>query len=571
MLEIRCPHCTHPQFFLSNDQKCSCCQRVLIPFTGQDEIPNHPNEGRSEENTSDARAEDRFWKARADEFGFSLDRLNLLDPNDAFAHSDIGLRTKTNSAAPDEDRRTERLSQNTEFQVTCKETQTPDFIDFVNDDPQWMANHRLEVVVDLPIERASSEEMSIPVIIKTQLKGVKVAVWLRRDSHVGNGHSDYCYTTEMPCKVALKLDENDRQFELCIQPANAQNWLWTVTVPVLRRAEVDKIPRYYVLDQSRCVNGDGPYLEGYTNIQINLADQPPPQATSRQFGFILYPTPRKKRTRRVQPTICNRRKRAVSEFTLQIQSDRWHIHGGSFLTFGRDKPLPDRDNTNDISFRPHQDVEILKQVSQVHGIFELQGHTIRYRHSDIGRNQQKRTLVLLPNATEHTVRQPEEFIVPDPYQKVGFWPRLSIPRAESQILEVQAWRTMLSDVHHYPLHVPEDVDEHRLPQSRNILGGILLSIVAPKMHTVSRHCLIAKSMVIGASNAAQIQCQGPDIRSAHAYIHWIDQHLWLEPCNPTCHVEVNGKRLHRDHLSPLLEGTSVVLGSNTTLEILPFG
>ena len=460
------------------------------------------------------------------------------------------------------------------FRVTYTETDIPEFVDFETKDgawSEWVTHHRLEVIAELPIEPASDDEISIPITIKTKLGGSKVAVWLRRGNRVGNGEGIYRYTTDSSCQVSIKLDKAMRHFELCIRAANAKNWLWCVTVPVLRRTDIDKVPRSYHFDQTRHVATGATVLEGYTNNQITIVDNATAQATTRQFGLILEPQPLKPRTSHPNRFVCPRRKRPVSEFTLSCGKSQWHLHGGSTLTFGKDKPLPDRDNQNDMVFRPHRSEKIWGQVSRTHGTFEVSDTEVFYQHASTpqGIQRNKKITAVFAGKTEE-ITQPNGFKIPDPLEAVRFQPVLSVAASQAESLEIQAWRHSV------------DYDQYRsTPPTKDVvprgaIGPLRLSvlrvnIISPEAEVVRQHFLISKSLIIGSSDRAQIQVKGEGIRSFHGYIHWVDNHLWLEVYNAQCQIKVDGQQLYVHQLSPLTEEVEVVLGDSSVLQILHYG
>lgn len=465
-------------------------------------------------------------------------------------------------------------SKSARFRVTYTDTEIPEYVDFEAEDSQWtewVKNHRLEVIAELPIEPASDDEVSIPITIKTNLGGSKVAVWLRRGNRVGNGEGIYRYTTDSSCQVSIKLDKAMRHFELCIRAANAKNWLWCVTVPVLRRTDIDKVPRSYHFDQTRHVATGATVLEGYTNNQITIVDNATAQATTRQFGLILEPQPLKPRTSHPNRFVCPRRKRPVSEFTLSCGKLQWHLHGGSTLTFGKDKPLPDRDNQNDMVFRPHRSEKIWGQVSRTHGTFEVSDTEVFYQHASTpqGIQRNKKITAVFAGKTEE-ITQPNGFKIPDPLEAVRFQPVLSVPASQAESLEIQAWRHSV------------DYDQYRsTPPTKDVvprgaIGPLRLSvlrvnIISPEAEVVRQHFLISKSLIIGSSDRAQIQVKGEGIRSFHGYIHWVDNHLWLEVYNAQCQIKVDGQQLYVHQLSPLTEEVEVVLGDSSVLQILHYG
>lgn len=463
------------------------------------------------------------------------------------------------------------------FKVTYADIEKiPEYVDFETKDSEWsewVKNHRLEVIAELPIEPASDDEISIPITIKTNLDGTRVAVWLRRGNTIGNGLENPRYTTESPCQVSIKLERDMRHFELCIRPNDAKNWLWCVTVPILRRTDIDKVPRNYQFDQTRQVASGATVLEGYTNNQITIVDNAVPQATTRQFGLILEPLPYKPRTRIPKRIVCPRRRRPVSEYTLQCGDKRWQLHGGSGLTFGKDKPLADRDNQNDMVFRPHSLETVWGQVSRTHGIFEVEETKVFYKHAVTpgGKQQSKRIKAVFPDGKTVLVTQPDSLEMPDPLEKVRFFPVLSVDPTEAGALEIQAWRNSVDDHNLYSLALPTQDSTPGTTSNLRPLAGLIVRVLSPDGKTVREHFLISKSLIIGSAERAQIQVQGAGIRSFHGYIHWVDNHLWLEAYNSQCQIKVDGQLLYVNQLCPLTEDVEVVLGDSTVLQILHYG
>lgn len=491
---------------------------------------------------------------------------SLLEPSNAQARASVSVPVASYIAS-------NPATSDQRFEVTYTDTEIPEYVDFEAEDSQWsewVKNHRLEVIAELPIEQASDDEISIPVVIKTKLDGARVAVWLRRGNTVGTGEGNYRYTTESSCQVSIKLDRNIRHFELCIRPTEAKNWLWWVTVPVLRRTDVDTIPRGYHFDQTRHVASGSTVLEGYTYNQITIVDNATPQATTRQFGLILEPYPLKPRTSNPNRFVCPRRKRPVSEFTLICGEMQWHVHGGSTLTFGKDKPLPDRDNQNDIVFRPHRSEKIWGQVSRTHGTFEVTDTEVCYRHASTpqGVQRNKKITAVFGGKTQE-VTQPQGFKMPDPLEAVRFQPVLSVDASQAECLEIQAWRHGV-DYDQYRSSPPgEDIS---LPGAGLLRLSVLrVNVISPEEEVVRQHFLISKSLIIGSSDRAQIQLKGGGIRAFHGYIHWVDNHLWLEAYNAQCQIKVDGHPLYAHHLTPLTEDVEVVLGDSTVLQILHYG
>lgn len=466
------------------------------------------------------------------------------------------------------------------FKVTYADTHIPDYVDFETKDSEWsewVKNHRLEVIAELPIEPASDDEISIPITIKTNLGGTRVAVWLRRGNTIGNGLDNPRYTTESPCQVSIKLERDMRHFELCIRPTIAKNWLWCVTVPILRRTDIDKVPKNYQFDQTRQVASGATVLEGYTSNQITIVDNAVPQATTSRFGLILEPLPYKPRTRMPTRFVCPRRQRPVSEYTLRCGAQRWHLHGGSRLTFGKDKPLPDRNNQNDMVFRPHSSELFWGEVSRTHGTFEVEETKVLYKHAVTpGGNQQcKKINAVFQDRKTVLVTQPDSLEVPDPFEKVRFHPVLSVDAKEAGALEIHAWRNSVDDLNLYSLAIPTQDSTRGTTSNQRQLAGLQVSVLPPERTndrtTIGEHFLISKSLIIGSTDRAQIQVQGAGIESFHGYILWVDNHLWLEAYNSQCQIKVDGQLLYVNQLCPLTENVEVVLGDSTVLQILHYG
>jgi len=462
------------------------------------------------------------------------------------------------------------------FRVTYTNTNIPKYVDFETKNgnwSEWVKNHRLEVIAELPIEPASDDEISIPILIKTHLDGAEVAIWLRRGNTTGYGEEIYRYTTDSPCQVSIKPERDMRHFELCIRPNDAKNWLWCVTVPILRRTDIDKVPRHYHFDQTRQVASGSTVLEGYTSNQITIVDNAVPQATTCQFGLILEPLPYKPRTRIPKRFVCPRRRRPVSEYTLQCGAKRWQLHGGSRLTFGKDKPLPDRDNQNDMVFRPHSLERVWGQVSRTHGTFEVEETKVFYKHAVTpgGKQQSKRIKAVFPEGKAVLVTQPDSLEMPDPSEKVRFFPVLSVDATEAGSLEIQAWRNSVDDLNLYSLALPTQDSIPGTTSNLRPLAGLQVRVLSPDGTTVREHFLISKSLIIGSAERAQIQVQGAGIKSFHGYIHWVDNHLWLEAYNSQCQIKVDGQLLYVNQLCPLTEDVEVVLGDSTVLQILHYG
>jgi hypothetical protein len=464
----------------------------------------------------------------------------------------------------------ERLQGNTQFQTTIQVTQVPDFANFSDHD--WFAKHRIEVLAEVPIESPSTDEITITLLIKTQLNGQKVAVWLRRGNVDGPGRGRYLYTTGSACRVSLKLAPEDREYELCIQPQNARNWNWCITVPVLRRSDVVHIKREYTLNQPMQVNGDhNTILGGYTYNNVTIADNAPPEATSRQLSLILDPRPRKIRNNpnSVSPQFCLRRNRIACQYTIRFGNSFWHLHGGTTLTFGKDKPLPDRKNQNDIAFRPHSAEKIWSQVSRTHGTFTAKDTKIHYSHSELGDNKNKKIIAHFPNGSMQSVEQPNEFCIPDAGQKFQFRPVLSPPSIPSQYLEVQGWLNRVVDPAQYVSN-PNELGDSVGNQSNQQLGGFCVNVASENSVILETHFAISKSLTIGSSPFAQIQIQEVGIEPLHAFIHWLDGLLWIEPNNCQCLVKINGETICYDHLHPLTSNDTILLGASTCFEILHF-
>lgn len=593
MIKIKCSICTRINTFQSlsdfskGPQQCSTCNFPLV--VSNEEIPtesDRDDETEPEYVLVDDELKDMVTLPRSDAPETKTNpvsesdspmpvastpvvpqKVNPTPPyvNPAGVSPSILAETASRSAA-------QPASTSARFRVTYTDTDIPEFVDFEAEDRQWsewVKNHRLEVIADLPIEPASDDEVSIPITIKTNLGGIKVAVWLRRGNTIGNGQDNPRYTTESPCQVSIKLDRNMRDFELCIRPTTAKNWLWCVTVPILRRTDIDKVPRSYHFDQSRDVGSGATVLEGYTNNQITIVDNATPEATTRQFGLILEPLPLKPRLRLTKRFVCPRRNRPVSEYTLQCGAKQWHLHGGSTLTFGKDKPLPDRDNQNDIVFRPHPVEKIWGQVSRTHGTFEVQETKVIYRHAVTpgGNQQSKKIKAVFKEGKTVLVTHPEILEIPDPLEKVCIRPVLSVDSKEAGALELQAWRSSVDDLAMYSLTKQSEDSGTISTSAHKQLAGLRVPVLSPSGTTIAEHFMIAKSLIIGSSDRAQIQVQGEGIKSFHGFIHWVDNHLWLEVYNPRCQIRVDDRVLYADQLCPLTEDVEIVLGDSTVLQI----
>jgi hypothetical protein len=451
----------------------------------------------------------------------------------------------------------------------------PEYYDFnATSSAAFLANH-LKLTVDVPLLREADKEIAVSVQLDSSLIGTKVAIWLKRENEIGPGHEDFRYWSGDSRLAKLQLDDTVRSCELCVRPDYARNWYWSIDIPIDRLDPKDNNKANIIIDNRKTVDGSGVVLEGYQPIQITNNDHSAPQMRSIKREFRLDVVPCKRRAGRARIVSCSRRQRVVSEFTLQVDSERfgretWNIHGGDTLSFGKDKPLPNRANENDLVFRPHPDESIWSQVSRTHGTFEISGSKLRYNHSSHGTNNAKQTWVRFSNGKITKVKQPRTFDLPDPTELVQFWPKLSVDIDKSNLLQVQAWRASDQDYSRYTW----------LPHSRyslsdsishgHRLGGMRLDVINPKLEVLRQHFLISKSLTIGSHPNAEITCRGEGIEAFHAYIHWIDDQLWIEPHHCRCSIEINGKSLHVDQLFPLEKNIELKLGSATRIQVLPF-
>lgn len=451
----------------------------------------------------------------------------------------------------------------------------PEYYDFnATSSAAFLANH-LTLTAEVPLLREADKEIAIPVQLDSSLIGIKVAIWLKRENEIGPGFEDFRYWSGGIRLAKLQLDDTVRSCELCVQPDYARNWYWSIDIPISRVDPNQNNKAPIIIDNRKQVDGSGVLMEGYQPIQITSNDHSAPQLRSMKHDFRLDVVPCKRRAGRARIVKCPRRQRIVSEFTLQVYSEQfgretWNIHGGDTLSFGKDKPLPDRVNDNDLVFRPHPDESIWSQVSRTHGTFEISGSKLRYIHSSHGTNKSKQTWVRFSNGKVTKVKQPGVFDVPDPTELVQFWPKLSVDIEKSKLLQVQAWRASDKDYSRYTWLPHSRYSQIDSMSHGNRLGGMRLDVVNSKSEVIRQHFLISKSLTIGSSPNAEICCSGEGIEAFHAYIHWIDDQLWIEPHHCRCSIEINGKSLLVDQLFPLENSIELTLGGKTKIQVLPF-
>jgi hypothetical protein len=448
------------------------------------------------------------------------------------------------------------------------------YFDFNDGDSEYHTANQLEVSVEVPVIGRTERELAVAVELKSSLTGGKFAIWLQRENEVGSGREDFRHWTGVRRIVKLPIDEQVSSYELCVQPAYARNWFWSIDVPVYRHDSASQANKTIVFDLSRKAEGNAVVLEGIQNIQISGHENKSSEIVNKKLELDLHVRPCKARVTQAKITFCNRRERSVSEFTFQFFSDRsgretWNVHGGNCLAFGKDKPLPDRDNHNDIVFRPHADEKIWSQVSRTHGILEVVGSKLRFQHSTFGSVKEKQTWVRFSNGKILKVVQPSTFDVPDPTEVVQFWPKLSVDISQSQLLQVQAWRSSDRDFSRYSWFSKSNSD-FSSEVVGSLLGGLRVDIVNCVLQTIRQHFLVSKSLTIGSSPSADICIRDSGVEAFHAYLLWIDDHLWIEPYNQRCSIDVNGKKLHVDQLFPLEKNIQLNLGGQAKLEVLPF-
>ena len=448
------------------------------------------------------------------------------------------------------------------------------YYDFAAVDSACYTANQLQVSIEVPVIGRTERELAVAVDLKSSLTGGKFAIWLQRENEVGSGREDFRHWTGVRRIVKLPIDEQVSSYELCVQPAYARNWFWSIDIPVYRHDSASHENKTIVFDLSRKAEGNAVVLEGIQNIQISAHENKSSEIVNKKLELDLHIRPCKARVTQPKITFCNRRERSVSEFTFQFFSDRsgretWNVHGGNCLAFGKDKPLPDRDNHNDIVFRPHAEEKIWSQVSRTHGILEVVGSKLRFQHSTLGSVKEKQTWVRFSNGKILKVVQPSTFDVPDPTEVVQFWPKLSVDISQSQLLQVRAWRSSDRDFSRYSWLSKANSD-FSAEVDGNLLGGLRVDIVNCDLQVIRQHFLVSKSLTIGSSPSADICIRDAGVEAFHAYLLWIDGHLWLEPYNQRCSIEVNGKKLHVDQLFPLEKNIQLNFGENVKLEVLPF-
>jgi hypothetical protein len=576
MFQIKCARCGHTDGRYGSEAEfqlerrfCSCCQGELVLTVAPPVESNSSWDSSSQDTATSSNVEipvTAVTEGRSHFEPFSTGFPETDLPNDwPTPKKDERFREEQRPTAPVNERTFEDY----------REGRLPKYFDFQATDPDVLFRNRLKVVAEVPILRDTDQELSVLVQIPSQFSGVRFAVWLRRESEVGPGQNDYRFWSGGSGRAKLRIDNFVGSYELCIQPDMAKNWLWSIHIPVSRVDPNAQANKQIYIDLSRRAEGNAVLMEGYHNINISDHGANPVQVTTKTVDLELDIGPCKPRMRRAVVTCCPRRNRSVSEFTLQVHSrefgkETWNIHGGNSLAFGKDKPLPDRANHNDILFRPHRDETVWTQVSRTHGTFELVGNRIRYFHSTLGTNLSKKTVVKFASGKMTTVQQPNTVELADATELTRFWPRLSVDISESQMLQVQAWRAGDEDLRQYSW-LPNSVTKSPTTSESKILyGGMRVDVVNARNEVLRQHFVISKSLTLGSSPSAQICCRGPGVEAFHAYIHWIDDHLWLEPYNRRCSIEVDGKSLHLDHLFPLERNVELVLGGQTKVEVLPF-
>ena len=581
MFQIKCARCAHPDCHYGSEAEfqlerrfCSCCQAELML------TPAAPLENNSLQDSSsqDSSSQDSAVSSNVEiTVTATTEGRSYFEPfSTGFPETDLS----NNWPAPE---KVARASEHQRAREPVNERPfedyhagpLPKYFDFQATDPNVLFRNRLKVVAEVPILRETDLELSVLVQLPSQFKGVRFAVWLRRESEVGPGQNDYKFWSGGSCRAKLQIDKFVGSYELCIQPDVAKNWLWSVHIPVSRVDPNAQSNKQFYFDLSRRAEGNAVLMEGYHNINISDHGAKSVEVTTKTVDLELDIGPCKPRTRRAVVTRCPRRNRSVSEFTLQVHSsefgkETWNIHGGNSLAFGKDKPLPDRANHNDILFRPHGEEMVWSQVSRTHGTFELLGNRIRYSHSMLGTNLSKQTVVKFASGKMTTLQQPNTVELADATELAKFWPKLSVDISESQSLQVQAWRAGDEDLGHYSWLPNSEIMSTTPTESKILFGGMRVDVVSARNEVLRQHFVVSKSLTLGSSPSAQICCRGPGVEAFHAYIHWIDDHLWLEPYNRRCLIEVDGKSLHLDHLFPLERNVELVLGGQTKVEVLPF-
>jgi hypothetical protein len=416
---------------------------------------------------------------------------------------------------------------------------------------------RIEVEVTLPIGVPAGKEIQCRIRWRSSVGKETVAVWLQRDGVVSAEANSF----QLPSESILRticLPDSLTSYQLCIRPKTAENWYWRVTLPVLVPSTLQTLPNQYVFDNSTTAAEGGIALGGYMNIRIE-SDR---TAVSATLGAILDIVPSKQRLGNHDPVYCARRNRQVYELSILDLESRFYLYGGTSLIFGRDKAKSDRDNRNDICFRPSK--EMSRKLSRSHGELRLGNKEVVFKHIEEGKNERKSTQVRA-NGHVRIVEQPELLRLPTSIT-FELQPILAQPFSKGCWLRARCWKRNIANWACYAHRLEQAADGLMFPELQSIteIGAMSIDIVDEQEQIAERHWLVSSDVVLGSHPVlAQIVINGPGVRERHARILFVAGVLWIEPFNSNCRVRVDGHELHAHQMTPLTQSSEICLGEHT--------
>lgn len=438
----------------------------------------------------------------------------------------------------------------------------PEFFDFRHENPVAVGPEmvvRLELAVGSPAGNDYPLRLQFPQLEHP----LRAEVWLEQGSRGSLGDRNVLLHREGIYFRSIKLRKGSVDFDLCVKPSYAKNWIWRQRLPVLHPSIIDLQLRSLQVGNTTA-NGTATALGGYNvvNITENRSE------TTRILELGLPSTPLKFRIGNAWRPHCTRRDRSVAELQWIHGNERWSLYGGDRLVLGRNACLPQRQDANDFSYRSAEVNSEKHSIGRSHGELRISNNCFEYRHVQNGNSRSERCTAFWINNRIGTYdkRQDEERspLPLDTLRTSFLQPGEVSWNPDLPHMAVRSWyEAQIGQQYSYCGSGGGSSIEFAEPDS---LGGFVVQMVHPVPAVHRRHVLIKSTLIVGRNTElCPISFPHADptqVMDRHARVLWIDGGLWIEPFDRTCKIDVDGVRLHTNCLSPLTDQTTLRFGNN---------